>query len=422
MMNLINFARTNRSFLFLITAQFISNIGDWLYLLALFAWIAIKWQGQPLAISGLMLCMILPSILCGSWAGSLADRYARKQVMITADLIRACLVASLLLTHSLWQVYLIVTLESLVSTFFEPAKQGKLKELIRDADLQQAVGLSEIITNGTKILGPGLSGFLVSLTGISDTLALNAASFIASALILTALPRSPKNIAAENTSAVATTTKPFNQWFSGFLLIKRTPVLLKGMLIFSLMLAMLQLADSQTVTLLRQLPLQSIKLLGICMAASGAGLLLSALVLSTAKSGNRLSTLFISPLILGVGLFATAVLIHLPISFITVIYPLIFATCGFSFNMAAIPFNVRTQQLTKQEDTGKVFGTINSVMNLAAIIGVTIGGVVSELTSVQITFLTSGALLIITGMSGILGGRIKMRNEDTRAESHKNSF
>lgn len=90
--------------------------------------------------------------------------------------------------------------------------------------------------------------------------------------------------------------------------------------------------------------------------------------------------------------------------------------------MAAIPFNVRTQQLTKLEDTGKVFGTINSVMNLAAIIGVTIGGGVSEITSVQTTFLISGVLLIVVGILVILIGKIKMRNEDTRAESHKSSF
>ncbi|WP_235801532.1 MFS transporter [Heyndrickxia acidiproducens] len=75
----------NHPLLLLLSAQTISNFGDWLHILALFALTAFKWDAGPLAMSGITLCMVLPSILLGSPAGIIADRYSRKVLIIAAD-------------------------------------------------------------------------------------------------------------------------------------------------------------------------------------------------------------------------------------------------------------------------------------------------------------------------------------------------
>lgn len=78
----------NHSFLFLISAQTVSNLGDWLHLVALFALVAFKWHADPIAMAGITLCMVLPSILFGSPAGWLADRFNRKVLMSFSDFAR----------------------------------------------------------------------------------------------------------------------------------------------------------------------------------------------------------------------------------------------------------------------------------------------------------------------------------------------
>lgn len=96
----------NHSFLFLISAQTVSNLGDWLHLVALFALVAFKWHADPIAMAGITLCMVLPSILFGSPAGWLADRFNRKVLMSFSDFARCGCVLGIAFSVSLWQVYI----------------------------------------------------------------------------------------------------------------------------------------------------------------------------------------------------------------------------------------------------------------------------------------------------------------------------
>lgn len=410
------FPLTNRHYLFLLMAQLISNLGDWLYLLALYALIAVRWHAQPIAMTGLMLCMILPSVFLGTFAGSFADRNIdRKKIMIFSDLIRSVIILMVLFCNQLWQVFFVIILENSASSFFEPAKEGKLKEIVEDHDIQKAVSYSEIITNSSKIAGPIISGLLVSTVGTNWSFSLNALSFLLSALLLAGLPKSrlrnPPALKSDRTRF-----KLKSEVSKGYAVMKQSHILMGGLTIFSLFLLILQMADSQTVILLRELPGQSINLLGICMTASGVGMLVSAMILSGRKVGKGLLTLLISPMVLGISLILVATLIHLPLIIVTAVYPLIFLCCGFSFSMASIPFNVMAQQKTEKEDTGKVFGTMNSVTNLATIIGVTIGGIISEAFGVLVTFISAGIVLILVSLVSIFFKKSIMGNEEKIAK------
>ncbi|MFT8317586.1 MAG: MFS transporter [Sporolactobacillus sp.] len=408
------FPFTNRHYLFLLMAQLISNLGDWLYLLALFALIAVRWQAQPIAMTGLMLCMILPSIFLGGIAGSFADRNIdRKKIMIVSDLIRSIIILMVLFCSQLWQVFLIIILENSVSSFFEPAKQGKLKEIVEDQDIQKAVSYSEIITNSSKIAGPMISGILVTTVGTNWSFGLNALSFLLSALLLTGLPKSRLQNSSQRDRPRLKLKAEFSR---GYGVIRQSRILISGLIIFSIFLLVLQMADSQTVIMLRELPGQSINLLGICMTASGVGMFVSAVILSGRKIGKGLLTLLISPMVLGTSLILIATLIHLPLRIVTVLFPIIFLCCGFSFSMASIPFNVMAQQKTEKEDTGKVFGTINSVTNLATIIGVTIGGVLSEVFNVFVAFISAGIVLILVSLVSLFFKKSITGNEEKVAK------
>ncbi|MBD5026187.1 MFS transporter, partial [Xanthomonas citri pv. citri] len=79
---------------------------------------------------------------------------------------RALTVISCVYVSELWQLYVLLSVQSCFSSLFLPAKNGKLKELAPEAHIQQAVSVSSIIDNSSKIFGPALGGTLIAAFSI----------------------------------------------------------------------------------------------------------------------------------------------------------------------------------------------------------------------------------------------------------------
>ncbi|WP_243463001.1 MFS transporter [Mesobacillus boroniphilus] len=103
--------------------------------------------------------------IAGPFAGTIADRMNRKAIMILSDVVRAGLILILAFADSLWTVYICLFLVGMLSAIFVPAKNGKLKELIDQENMKSAMSITSMIDSGTKVLGPLLSGLLVSAFG-----------------------------------------------------------------------------------------------------------------------------------------------------------------------------------------------------------------------------------------------------------------
>lgn len=160
----------NRSFITLMAAQAISNLGDWLHLLAILTLVGIRWNATPWEITFTTLCAALPVLLTGPFAGALADRVNRKWLMIGADGARIVIVGGLIFADQIWHVYVLLILKSLFDVVFSPAKNGKLKEIVPQEQLGQAVSISSVIEQMSKIIGPALGGcwlLLLGLPGVS---------------------------------------------------------------------------------------------------------------------------------------------------------------------------------------------------------------------------------------------------------------
>jgi MFS family permease len=391
----------NRSYRALITAQAISNLGDWFNILGLMALVGLKWQGTPLAVSTVLLMFSLPSILFGSLAGTLADRLDRKRLMITSDIIRAGLIIGIVFATNLVEIYGLVALLSLFSSLFSPAKQGKLKEIVPDEDLQSAVSTSQLINNGAKIVGPIIGGILLAAVSLNWAFYLDAISFLLSGILLFFLPKSPERAIQTNrvsTGSEQNKTRFFQQLFDGFNYLKTTPSLLVGLLVFSLVLFVLQISDSQFIILFRELKTSSINILGWVMAGSGLGVVLSSIYLNKKEIRSFMTVLSLGSSVLGLGYIFLSTFIHFPIIWIEILYPAVGVIVGFCFGLALIPFEVMVQKMTPEAYTGRVFGTIDSITTLATILGTTLGGVLSQVFGVNITYNLAGGLLVVVGL------------------------
>jgi len=146
--------------------------------------------------------------------GVWADRLPRQLVMLTTDGIRGALelVLALLLISghaTLWQLTAGYVIHSAAASFFGPASDGLVPQLVPRAEIQQANALLELTQNVPAIFGPVLSGVLIAAFGTGWVFAIDAATFGVSAVCL-ALVRLPPREPREQESFLRELTTGWN--------------------------------------------------------------------------------------------------------------------------------------------------------------------------------------------------------------------
>ena len=184
-----------RNFRLLWFGQAVSAVGDSLVTIALaFATLSVSHSasalGLVLAVSTVAQVVALP--LGGVWA----DRLPRQLVMLTSDGVRAAVhavMAALLITgHAqLWQLVVQAVFYSLAGGFFLPASGGLVPQTVSALQLQQANALMGLSRSATQVGGPAVAGVLVAAFGPGWVFAIDAATFVVSAISL-ALLRVPR--------------------------------------------------------------------------------------------------------------------------------------------------------------------------------------------------------------------------------------
>ena len=185
----------NPSFRNLWYGQVVSELGDWLNSIAIYALI-LKLSDSGMAMAGAMMAKLLPIVLVSPIAGVVVDRVSRKTVMIVSDLLRCVVVLGFLLVEdrdALWLVYALVIVEISLSGFFEPARNAIIPSLVPKKDLVIANALSGSTWSVMLAFGAALGGVIVYLFGIKVAFILDASTFILSAWFLSKIPSQKKS-------------------------------------------------------------------------------------------------------------------------------------------------------------------------------------------------------------------------------------
>src|SRR5438132_12918164 len=119
----------SRTYFPLWLGQLVSNFGDTLNYVALVV-LVYQLTSSGLAVSFTVVVEIAPVLLLAPVAGVVIDRFPRKAILITSDLVRAALVLLLVVANSPWQVYVIVAFLTSASVFFNPTVQAVTRSLV----------------------------------------------------------------------------------------------------------------------------------------------------------------------------------------------------------------------------------------------------------------------------------------------------
>ncbi|HEY6285686.1 MAG TPA: MFS transporter [Ktedonobacteraceae bacterium] len=289
-------ALRERNFRLYWLGQAVSNIGNWMQVVAL-GWFILQLTGSPLALGLLGLAQFLPIFLLSLAGGILADRFLRLHLLMVTQ--SAAMALAFILTilalmgkPPLWSLLLIAALSAAVTAIDNPARQAFLSDLVGKDLLLSAVALNASVYNGAAVIGPSLAGLVLLRVGAAGCFLLNAFSFLAVLVALTVI-----SVEKANQGKVSLTSARGNKSFTTSLRefgsLRHKPAILAVLGIA----AATSLLGRPYLLLMpafaREVQHVGPQGLGLMVAASGLGSLMGALLLASLRSSKRLERLLL---------------------------------------------------------------------------------------------------------------------------------
>jgi MFS family permease len=202
----------NRPLTKLLVGEFISGIGDWLYIVAIFV-VIYRESGDPALVGLFGALRVIPYILLSVPAGLVADRFERRLVLLVSDLWRGSVMVVLTVLVAanapVLPIAALAILATCGSAFFYPAMGAYMPSLVTDErQLGPANSAWASLQNISFIFGPAIGGVLLALGGVTLAFIINAFTFIVIAVILWTLPADAKREVPAKVEAPAVAASP----------------------------------------------------------------------------------------------------------------------------------------------------------------------------------------------------------------------
>jgi len=386
--------------------QIVSFVGSWMQSAALM-WLLYDRTGDPRWPSWILVAQVGPTVLLGTWGGSLADRYCKRKLILmtqSAFLAHALALTILLAVDLAAPVVVLVfmVISGIVQAVDLPARLAFVPDLVPKEDLINAVGLNSLLFNSARAIGPALAALLFVLAdailpafppgtspvtlGAVACFGLNAASFLAVLIALWGInvPEAPP-----------TTRHGGNGIWDGFRYLRERSAM--GALV-SLTL-FLCIFGWPLVTLL---PVYTRTQLGrseqtysLLVSALGAGALAAALITATFGTTTRRSAFLVAGAVVGtLGLFGVSQVSRADFA------ALACACAGFGL-ILFLSTGQSTLQLAVPDDRrGRVMALWAMTLSASAPLGHLLAGHAVSIVGVQPVLVTmaAGAGLVAAGL------------------------
>ena len=173
--------------------QSISNLGNSVTFIAV-PLLIYKLTGSALDLGLASASQFVPYVLFGLVIGAWVDRVDRKRLMILADIGRAVVIGAIPLLAlfdqlNVWWIYALGFVNATISIGFDSAQFAAIPSLVPTDDLVTANGRIQASFSVATVVGPLLAGAMIAVMPVETIFAIDAASFLVSALLLSVIAR-----------------------------------------------------------------------------------------------------------------------------------------------------------------------------------------------------------------------------------------
>jgi len=389
----------DRNVRLLITGLGLSQVGDWLYNVALIVFV-LERTGSGTWVAAAGIVRLLPYVVFGTIGGMIADRWPRRRTMIQSDMIRAAVMFTLTAVAARDGSPLAAILLSGIATTFSvaysPCVNAAIPRIVNEDDLSIVNTLSATVTNLSYALGPALGGVLLILGSPTAAFAVNGATFLISAVLTRAI-RADLGPDADRLAGVpvaAAVAGPSSDVLEGFRALTSST--------FVIALVVTQVATNVLYGMETVLyALTSTQRLG--MDVDGVAFLYAAIGvggIAAAGLAHRLSRRSEAGLVLTVA----TVLCGLPMATIAVVSEpsvalLVLLIEGAAMIVVDVLVVTSLQRLLGADVLGRAFGTLDALIVAGILAGSALAPILVATAGLQAALLIGGGMMALAGLA-----------------------
>lgn len=152
-------------------------------------WLTFEETGSEVRLGFVLAANGFASIALNLFGGVLADRLDKRRLIITTQLVTAALIfllATLVFTGVIayWHIVVIALFSGATNAFDQPARQALYPHLIDRKVMVSAVALNSAVWQGTRIVAPGVAGFMIGQLGTASSLYMAGSGFVVMAMVI----------------------------------------------------------------------------------------------------------------------------------------------------------------------------------------------------------------------------------------------
>jgi MFS family permease len=172
-----------RNFRLFFVGQLISQVGNWLTLIAQ-TLLILKLTNSGLAVGLLAATQFGPVLVLGPFAGLIADRSDKRKLLLIVQslaMVESFTLAVLaFLPHPpIAGIFLTALFGGVTVAFDNPTRRAFVVEMVPDEDVHNAVSLNSALMTSSRIVGPALAGLLITTVGYGWCFGVDGVSYIA---------------------------------------------------------------------------------------------------------------------------------------------------------------------------------------------------------------------------------------------------
>jgi MFS transporter, DHA3 family, macrolide efflux protein len=387
--------------------QLVSEAGDGLTNLALLLLVN-HLTGSTAAIAAMAICLAIPPLTVGLFAGAYVDRADRRRIMLASDLLRAATVLGFVLVGSadaLWLLFVLAFVQASVGTFFAPARGAVVPKVVPPEGLLAANSVAQATRVVSGIVGAGLGGLLIGVAGVYwPAFVLDSLSFLASFVLILGLPAAVGTIERSETEAAAAeaATAPgigeslrigLSRVAHSRLLtttIASLAVVMLGLGAVNVLFVPLLVSDLQV----------SPAWFGALDLAQSASMILAAGMIGAIAARVRSTTIVTG------GLVGVAVLIGLT-GAVTAVWQVLLLMFLIGWFVSPLQAAVITMLQLNVDDAerGRIMSVLNAAMSAATVLSMAFAGIAGEVVGVRNVFFLAGAIVGAGAVISLVGFR-----------------